>query len=700
MSYHVRSILAALAALQFLLAPQVGLCDAGTIGQTGLVNMPSARIAEEGTFRFGYSNFDPYKVVWSSISLFPWLELSGRHTIIDGVQAFEDKPDFGDYRDKAFDAKLRLLRESSFLPDVSIGAQDYIGTNIFGAHFIALSKRVGDVDLTVGYGDGRIDGIFGGLRYTPSWNDNLGFVAEYDANDYANDFRSTLSGADQRAGGATYAIEYKYGWIRTQFSYQHGEIGASLYFSIPLARHEFIPKIHEPKPYTELTQQPSLTNWHHEPEHVTMLARELDNQGFKNVRFLSKGAAVDVELTHTRISLMGRAVGRALRTILLLGPTEIKTVRITYTLKEMPLVTYTFDDADKFRSYFSGEVSWQEVADRISTEFAAPEYAERFKEDAIVLPIGRENELQTVLGDEGHLLSIEREDSTLSRFQIIPFNMRFYFNDPSDTFRYDTFALLIYSQQFDNGYFLDASTRLSLWEDVSKVATPSNSLLPHVRTDINEYLEKDDRLKLNSLLLSRYFQPSQRTYGRVSAGYYESMYAGLGGQLLYLPEVGDWATDMSVDWLRQREPGKSVGFRDYSVTTVLGAFHYRFPEFGVTTTARIGRFLAKDEGVRFELKRRFRSGVEIGAWYTYTNEKDITNPGTPENPYYDKGVFMMIPLSSMLTKDTQQRATLSIADYTRDVGQMVESPGDLYRLVERPLMLDSGAHSPLTGLAQ
>jgi hypothetical protein len=37
---------------------------------------------------------------------------------------------------------------------------------------------------------------------------------------------------------------------------------------------------------------------------------------------------------------------------------------------------------------------------------------------------------------------------------------------------------------------------------------------------------------------------------------------------------------------------------------------------------------------------------------------------------------------------------------TRDVGQMVTSPGDLYHLVERPLMLDSGEHNLLTDFAK
>jgi hypothetical protein len=178
------------------------------------------------------------------------------------------------------------------------------------------------------------------------------------------------------------------------------------------------------------------------------------------------------------------------------------------------------------------------------------------------------------------------------------------------------------------------------------------------------------------------------------------MFAGTGGQILYLSERHNWAVDLSVDWLKQRAPEKSVGFRDYSVVTTLGSIHYRFPKYGITTTARIGRFLAKDEGVRFEFKRRYRSGVETGVWFTHTNENDLTRPNREGDNFRDKGLFISVPLSSMLTKDTQQRSTLAIAEATRDVGQMVGSPGDLYRMVERPLMLDNGEYTPLTDFAK
>jgi membrane-associated phospholipid phosphatase len=71
-------------------------------------------------------------------------------------------------------------------------------------------------------------------------------------------------------------------------------------------------------------------------------------------------------------------------------------------------------------------------------------------------------------------------------------------------------------------------------------------------------------------------------------------------------------------------------------------------------------------------------------WYAKTSGKDITNPGSPDKPYNDKGIFLSVPLNIMLPLDSQASASVALSPWTRDVGQMVASPGDLYDLMEQP----------------
>lgn len=674
--------------------PITVLASASATGQSGLIQMPDARVQPEGTWRFGFSETDPYLVGWSSLSVFPRFEFSGRFTRIDDVPGFPENPDYGAYKDKAFDAKALLWAERAYLPAAAIGAQDFTGTRLFRARYLALSKRLGDADITLGYGAERIDGVFGGIRYVPSWHRRLGLLVEYDANRYVDDYQAALSGAHRREGGWGYGLEYRFGWLTTQLSIQDGETGANLHLSVPLMRTEFVPKLHEPPPPPVQPSGQTLETWRTNPAASKPLLQRLYAAGFARVSAGLDGDRLVVVLTHPRISLVGRAVGRAARISLANGPDDMRALTITYTRDDMPLLTYVFTDPEMLRRYFRGELDEAGLREHMTIETWSTTINLPAEDTALGTVPPPTAEIR--YGEDAHLMSVERRDALLSGFYLVPFNARIFFKDPSGTLRYDTFATVNFHRRLAPGWFADASARFTWSEDVSEVAQISNSTLPHVRSDIVDYRREGNRLRLETLLLSRYRRLAEPLYLRTSAGYYEEMYAGAGTQLLYLPPGRSWAFDVAVDALRQREPGESFGFRDYRTVTALGAFHYRLAQRGVTLTARFGRFLAGDEGIRWEFRRRFRSGVEAGAWYTVTNERDETAPGLAGNPEHDKGLFLSIPLNSMLTRDTRQRADLSVADYTRDVGQMVRSPGDLYLELERELHLNAAETHPLT----
>jgi len=674
----------------------------GTTGQTGLINMPDARFEEDGTFRFGSGYFRPYLPVWTSISLLPRLELSGRYTVVRGLPSGLGKG-FGDLKDKAFDGKVLLLKEDKWWPDLALGAQDFIGTGLFNAGYAVVSKRVGNTDYTLGFGNDRIDGLFGGLRHRLGWNKNISVVVEYDANDYARDPGAAISGADRRDGGWTYGLEYKKGWLGMQLAAQGGDVGGNVHVSVPLMKPQFVPKIHEPDPYPVKPPQATIDQWRADTDSAARLARELYRQDFKNIRLAFNGHTLAVSLTNTRISQVGRAVGRAARVLLSLGPAGTRAIEITYTEKGMPLLTCRFTDTRKLRRYFEGLLSRRQLDNYLQITYADPLVTTRLAENEIEIPPQDDANLYKDVqrNDEGHILSYRFEGKDLSTFQIVPFNAGMFFNDPNGAARFNFFARANYTRQIGHGRFFESSAELTLYEDVSKVSQASNSTLPHVRSDIALYLQgQGGRFKLTRLLVNQFLQPRERVYARLTAGFYEMMFAGAGGQVLYLPEQGNWATDFSVDWLRQRSEDSVFGFRDYDTVTLLGAMHYRIPRWGLTATARIGRFLARDKGVRFELKRRFRSGITFGAWYTRTDGNDITPPGSPGDPYFDKGIFMSVPLDSMLTRDTRARSEFSLAPWTRDVGQMVVSPGDLYTMTERTLMLDDPDHGVASRLGQ
>ena len=656
-------------------------------GQTGLIAMPDARIDPDGTWRTGYSYASPYATVWTSLTALPRLEASLRYTAIRGVPGFIDPAragSYGDYKDKAFDTKFILLEEEGDWPAIALGVQDMFGTQTFRATYLSLGKQVGDFDFTVGYGNNRIDGAFGGVRYRPQWLKGFGLVAEYDAFDYKRDVGSSISGVDQRKHAVVGGLEYRYGWLGLQATYGHNEAGANAYIAIPLQQRQFVPHITEPEPYVKITPRPRLEQWNSDAAHRQRMIQALLRQDFKNVRIATESDRLIVVLTNARISEMSRAVGRAARTIVALAPIETREIRITYTLNDLAFATYEFVDVQRLQRYFNGQIGRAELAEYVNVTYAQPgsENIAAEKEDVIE---ALDKERQSTFFDqtEGDLYSFRTESSSLSRFKLSP-KVGLYLNDPSGAFRYDTFLQADYDYNVAKGLFLNTAGRVTLLEDISNVTQASNSELPHVRSDIAEYYHHKSP-KITRITLNKYLHPDERVYVRASAGLYEMMYGGAGGQVLYYPEAAAWAVDFTADWLRQRDFVGYFGFQDYQTVTALAAFHYRLPYYGMTATVRAGRFLARDNGVRVELKRRFASGFEIGAWYTVTDGHDITSPGTPAKPYYDKGIYGSIPLTAMLTRDTQVTSAFSLAPWTRDVGQMVQSPGDLYDLVERPL---------------
>ncbi|MBD8528786.1 MULTISPECIES: YjbH domain-containing protein [unclassified Massilia] len=661
-------------------------------GQSGYINMPSAVVERDSTLSVGYGHDRPYGSFWVTSTVLPFLQITGRYVSINGIPGFTFEPgqygsEYGRYKDKVVDAKLRLVQESTWMPSVAVGVTDLLGTELFKGQYVVATKTFGqarNIEASLGYGNKRPDGVFGGVRWAPVSMPGWAAVAEYDANDYPRDFRAGETAAGQRDKGVAVGLEYRWGWLGAQIARHRDHFSANAYVSIPFAEREFLPKLLEPAPFDpkKAPDRVSAAEWQKNAGHGAQLVQALARQNFRNIRVELDSGTLKLTLTNSRISNMGRAVGRATRTALAFAPQGTRAIHVTYTRLEQPIATYEFFDLQRLTDYFTGLVEREAFLQTVLVRYANP--ADRVGEDESGLLAAVRDEsagLGVRVNQDGEMIQLRSEDRESNRFRIAP-RVSFFFNDPSGALRYEVAAVSNFDKRLGEGLYFNSALKLNLFENVSGVTQASNSLLPHVRTDVAEY-KRGSRFKINRALLNKYMTLDERLYARVSGGLYEEMYRGAGGQILYLPRDSRWAVDLSVDALEQRGFKGLFDKRDYRTVTALGALHYKLP-YDMTVTARAGRFLARDEGVRMEFKRRFPSGVEIGAWYTKTSGKDITNPGTPTDPYNDKGVFLSVPLNIMLLSDTQASAGFAIAPWTRDVGQMVASPGDLYDLMEDP----------------
>lgn len=661
-------------------------------GQSGYVNMPNAIVETDGTFSVGYSFDSPYGSAWVSSTILPFLQMTGRYVSINGIPGFTNEPgqygsEYGRFKDKVADVKLQLWEESGWRPAVALGATDLLGTELFKGQYLVATKTFGpdkNLEFSFGYGRRRPESLFAGARWAPAALPNWAVVAEYDAVNYARDFSADKTFAGQRNKGPVVGLEYRHGWLGAQIARHSDHFSANVFVTVPFSQREFLPKLKEPKVYEQKDAPPraSMAAWRKDGKPGAALVEALAQQDFKNIRVELDGGILKLSLTNNRISNLGRAVGRAGRTALAFAPAGTRGLSITYTRNEQPVATYEFIDLYALSYYLGGTIDRTAFLQTVRVRQGTPADIMDSSEQASMLAGMQEAvRIGVDVGHDGNAVQLRSEDRESNRLRIAP-KLGLFFNDPSGALRYEIAAAANYDYRLGRGLYLNSAVTAKIFEDVSGVTQASNSLLPHVRTDIAEY-KRGSRVKLNKLMVNQFAMPAEHWYGRLSGGLYEEMFRGAGGQLLYAPPDTGWAADLTVDALQQRGYKGWLDSSDYRTVTALGALHYRLPS-DITVTARAGRFLAKDVGVRVEFKRRFLSGMEVGAWYTKTNGKDTTNPGTPANPYNDKGVYLTISLSSMLLSDTQAAASIAISPWTRDVGQMVASPGDLYDMIEKP----------------
>ncbi|MBV3843088.1 YjbH domain-containing protein [Bacteroides eggerthii] len=174
-----------------------------SMGNTGLLNIPTADMQETGTF-MGGGNYLPNGMTpfnfntgnyFINITFLSILEMSYRCTLLKTTRYDGKKGYF--QQDRSMTARLRPLKEGRFHPSVVIGVDDPFkntGNNYFGTVYGVLTKSFSiagrdRLALTAGYyipiNDRSIQkGPFGGISYSPAFYREIAFMAEYDSDGF------------------------------------------------------------------------------------------------------------------------------------------------------------------------------------------------------------------------------------------------------------------------------------------------------------------------------------------------------------------------------------------------------------------------------------------------------------------------------------------------------------------------------------
>jgi len=620
-------------------------------GGTGLLEIPNARILEDGVIRAGVTQALPYRWFTIGMGVLPGLEFSGRLTQLTNVPVTA-MPDFGSYKDKAFDIKYQILPESKWFPALAIGLHDFHGTQLFPAQYLVISRQIYPFDFTIGIGRQRLAGLRNPLSKRVSFlsdvgffagvqvalHDRLHFMAEYNPIDYQDDPRAPGRALPEGASlpiNAGLRAEILPG-VDLGFSYQRGDtFGVSLHFQAllgsPILSKDPDPPMQVPvdrRPFSERDFQ----------QMTLEISDAVHAAGFSNVSVFTDGSSLLAEFENRKYRSETKAVGRVLRILLFHSPVDTKMLTAVAKRRGIPVVEVSVEPGH-LQKYLFGEIP------------------ERIFRQLVTVKFGDGMEAMEATG--GSFQGAEEPWSLDHNLGVKP-DFQTFLNDPSGFFKFRPGIKPYATASAWPGGTFYGRFDIPFYSNIESANKPIPGA---VRSDSWLYLDRE--YTLEKLLLDQIVRLGDKTFARLTGGLFEHMYTGVGGEVLTFLGEGRFAVGLEADLVRKRTPGTNFGFEDLSTYTLLGNVYYRHPDPDITLRARIGRFMAGDTGVLLDASRRYDTGVIVGGWYSFTDTDVFTDRFN--RGYNEKGVFMSIPADIFSRKHSTTRFGYAISPWARDV---------------------------------
>jgi len=660
-------------------------------GSPGGIDMPSAEMMPDGTFATTLSGFGGQNRITLTFQATPWMSASFRYHQLQDLNLFG----FKTYYDRSFDARFRLWREGRYRPQVTLGLQDFSGTGLFGAEYIVASKSFrtpawggaardgGRLMVTGGIGWGRLGSynslgslgsrpaysgttsrggepsydqwfrgpyaLFGGIEWRP--NDKLGLKLEYSSDDYVTETQT--SSLFNRRSPFNFGVEYQ--WTRSTrlgAYYLYGsEIGVSA--QIQLDPRQPVSRLSVPAPYpvqprSQWAGPPESwdTAWAGDRETVLglrdRLAEALKRDGLVLESLEVGPTEAELRYRNPRYTAQAAALGRAARAMAATMPASVETFRLVPVSNGMALSAVILRRSDLEALEFDSR-----SAEALRAVTGLADAAARPGPGAMPGP------------------GLYPDFS----WSLAQYTSPSYF-DPSLPFRLDVGVDLRATYRPAPGWRISGKLRRRIWGNI-KDGRLSNSVLPHVRTDATLYAQENTTLE--NLYVARQWRPGRNLYARITAGYFESMYGGLSGEVLWKPVGSRLGLGVEGNYVVKRDYDQRFGFQSYKVFTGHASAYYDLGR-GYQVQVDAGRYLAGDYGATFSLDRTFANGWSVGGFFSVTN---VSAADFGEGSF-DKGIRFRIPLNALLGKPSRSGLGLTIRPVQRDGGQRVTVPGRLY----------------------
>jgi hypothetical protein len=684
----------------------------GPAGYPSLVTVPTAQMPPAGTVGVGFSAAPPYNTLYLSGQPTDWLHFGARYIAITNRRYDDDPGNDQSFKDKSFDAVIRLLEEGPWWPAFVLGLNDFGGTGLFSSEYLVATRRYHDWSFTLGLGFGRF-GTRGDIRNpfaalglrdderellapaedqggVPGFNQwfsgrDASFIAglewaprdrpwsvqvELDGNNYSAEpaeirlnERAQLERFDERIDPRS----------RINLGLRYKLPGRSWFAGIAYVRGDTV--IGHIGVAPRLGSRRSPVQEHGKPgaPHLRWLGQRADIVEVDSVKGMRDwAAALD------RRGIYAHAV-------------DLDRGRGTLTLWESNTVSDRSLDVLRTASR--------------ETLVRMPDEIERFQLvevngglDVIALSIDRQTMDAEARGD----LPIDdlRGAVGIASLPAKPRDQAQY----RDLLEYPTWTYGVHPALRSNiggvdGFLigqvlakpfltLQITPRLSMStvlavnivDNVDKLQQrDTTTRLPPVRSLLETYQSTSEDAWLDQWEANYLFPIARDWFGRVSGGIFEEMYGGVAAEVLYRPLHSRFALGLDLSYVKQRDFDQRLDFLDYEVATGHLSAYYRTPLEGVVVKASAGRYLARDWGASLDVAREFRNGVVMGAFATKTN---VSAEDFGEGSF-DKGIYLRIPMSVFYPGATKGAASFSYRFLTRDGGQKVANGRKLYDAVGR-----------------
>ena len=577
-------------------------------GVVGLVNMPTARMFDEGVIGVTIYDGTPDQKITITSSPYDWLEASFFYTNIQDkiYPGFE----FQDYKDKGFNFKIRLKEEGIF-PAIAVGINDIAGTGYYSSEYIVGSYGIDNLDIHFGLGYGTLNGSNKSFKNPLSYLHDSFSNRPTEYEDLGGQFQPSryFSGKDVSPFyGISYAFNNKF---LLKFEHDSTKTDGKIEYEIPSKRQSIAVEYKFNKNFTiglgvERDNFFSL-------KFIYKQDASVSNNSFKYKKIAKKED--DSKFSHliTSIEANGVGVNKILETADSIGIELTQFVHPNLDIIEEILYTAKKDAGiDKDIKY-----------------------------EARIADLQAYSELNDDYINNSKLIyerKADRSFNTSNTFSVRPFLAS----------REEFFKLAIMAENnsefiISDNFFFSSNIKYTIKDNFGDLRfKPVDTYPAQVRSDVKEYLKNfENRFIIGRAQFDYHITPIKNNHIMLSAGILEEMFSGYGLEYLYFDNSKNYAVGFELFNVKKRDYELRSGNLDYQNTTGHLNFYYRNYEI-IPFDAKVsyGEYLAGDVGATFEISRSFSNGAEFGIFASFT---DVTTKQFGEGTF-DKGIFFNIPI--------------------------------------------------------